>query len=38
MGAAMRNGVLGSAPISRVARGGAAAFVIYSVGVGLTYC
>jgi O-antigen/teichoic acid export membrane protein len=38
MGAAMRNGVLGSASISRVARGGAAAFVIYSVGVGLTYC
>src|SRR6266566_8878941 len=38
MGTAMRNGVLGSAPISRVARGGAAAFVIYSVGIGLTYC
>jgi len=38
MGTAMRNGVLGSAPISRVARSGAAAFVIYSVGVGLTYC
>lgn len=38
MGAAMRNGVLGSAPIIRVARGGAAAFVIYSVGVGLSYC
>jgi O-antigen/teichoic acid export membrane protein len=38
MGTAMRNGVLGNAPISRVARGGAAAFIIYSMGVGLTYC
>jgi O-antigen/teichoic acid export membrane protein len=35
----MRNGVPGtSTPISRVARGGVAAFVVYSVGVGLTYC
>jgi O-antigen/teichoic acid export membrane protein len=36
--AGMRNGVLGSALISRVARGGVTAFFIYGAGVGLTYC
>jgi O-antigen/teichoic acid export membrane protein len=36
--AGMRDGVLGSALISRVARGGVTAFFIYGAGVGLTYC
>jgi O-antigen/teichoic acid export membrane protein len=34
----MAEGVLAGTPIARVARGGAAAFGIYVVGAGLTYC
>ena len=36
--AGMHEGALGSAPVSRLARSSVAAFVIYSAGVGLTYC
>jgi O-antigen/teichoic acid export membrane protein len=34
----MANGISESAPVSRVARGGATAFVVYGAGFGLTYC
>ena len=34
----MSDRVPGSAPISRVARGSIAAFLIYGAGIGLTYC
>ena len=34
----MGDGIAGSAPVSRVARGGVTAFFIYGVGCGLTYC
>jgi O-antigen/teichoic acid export membrane protein len=34
----MRDGAVGSAPVSRVARGSVVAFFTYSAGVGLTYC
>jgi O-antigen/teichoic acid export membrane protein len=33
----MGDGMLGSAPVNRVARGGIAAFSVYGVGFGLTY-
>jgi len=33
----MADGILGSAPVNRVARGGVTAFFVYSVGIGLTY-
>jgi O-antigen/teichoic acid export membrane protein len=34
----MGDGIPGSATVSRVARGGVAAFFVYGVGFGLTYC
>jgi O-antigen/teichoic acid export membrane protein len=34
----MRDGIHGSAPVSRVARGGVTAFFVYAAGFGLTYC
>jgi O-antigen/teichoic acid export membrane protein len=34
----MGDGMPGSAPVSRVARGGVAAFFVYGAGFGLTYC
>src|SRR4051794_15336577 len=34
----MADGIPASAPVSRVARGGIAAFFLYSAGIGLTYC
>src|SRR5258705_3240628 len=34
----MGNGIVGSAPVNRVARGGVTAFFVYGVGFALTYC
>jgi O-antigen/teichoic acid export membrane protein len=34
----MGDGIHGSAPVSRVARGGVTAFFVYGAGFGLTYC
>ncbi|MDB5604371.1 MAG: hypothetical protein JWP25_1271 [Bradyrhizobium sp.] len=34
----MRDGIHGSASVSRVARGGVTAFFVYGAGFGLTYC
>src|SRR5258708_20042538 len=34
----MGEGMHGSAPVSRVARGGVTAFFVYGAGFGLTYC
>jgi O-antigen/teichoic acid export membrane protein len=34
----MGDGISGSGPVSRVARGGVAAFFVYGIGFGLTYC
>lgn len=34
----MGNGIVGSASVSQVARGGVTAFFVYGVGFGLTYC
>jgi O-antigen/teichoic acid export membrane protein len=34
----MGDGIVGSAPVSRVARGGVTAFFVYGVGFALTYC
>jgi O-antigen/teichoic acid export membrane protein len=34
----MGDGITGSAPVSRMVRGGVTAFFVYGVGFGLTYC